>query len=183
MAVPVTSIVRFGEFTVDLRSGELWRGGDRVILADQLLRILALLLRQPGNLVTREDLRRELWATDTFVDFEHGLNAAIKRLRDVLGDSAAAPRFIETLPRRGYRFIAAVEEGPIVQEPPRDAVDSPAAAPKRSSSRGRVMWAAAVIAGVSVTAAVVLTVRGLKEVTARQSNSVSGGRLVRMTST
>jgi len=183
MAVPVTSIVRFGEFTVDLRSGELWRGGDRIILPDQLLRILALLLRQPGNLVAREDLRRELWATDTFVDFEHGLNAAIKRLRDVLGDSATTPRFIETLPRRGYRFIAAVDAVPVHQETERSVVDSPTAAPARPRSRVRLVWAAAVIAPVVVTAVVVLTTRRLQESTDRRADAVSGGRLVRMTST
>ena len=101
--------VRFADFVLDLRSGELARsGGVCTLLADQPFRLLATLVRQPGVLVTRDDLRRELWADDTFVDFEHSLNAAIKRLREVLGDSATAPQFIETLPRRGYRFIAPV---------------------------------------------------------------------------
>jgi Tol biopolymer transport system component/DNA-binding winged helix-turn-helix (wHTH) protein len=105
-------VVRFGEFVLHLRSGELAQNGTRVVLPDQLFRVLALFVRQSGALVTREELRHELWADDTFVDFEHGLNAAIKRLREALGDSAASPQFIETLPRRGYRFIAAVEEEP-----------------------------------------------------------------------
>jgi Tol biopolymer transport system component/DNA-binding winged helix-turn-helix (wHTH) protein len=103
-------IVRFGEFVLHLRSGELAQNGTRLLLPDQLFRVLALLVRQSGALVTREELRRELWQDDTFVDFEHGLNAAIKRLREALGDSAASPRFIETLPRRGYRFIPTVED-------------------------------------------------------------------------
>lgn len=103
-------VVRFGEFVLHLRSGELAQNGTRVLLPDQLFRVLALLVRQAGALVTREELRQELWHDDTFVDFEHSLNAAIKRLREALGDSAASPRFVETLPRRGYRFIAAVHE-------------------------------------------------------------------------
>jgi TolB-like protein/DNA-binding winged helix-turn-helix (wHTH) protein len=94
---------------LDLRAGELYRnGGDRLLLPDQPFRVLATLVRRPGELVTREDLRHELWADDTFVDFEHGLNSAIKRLREALGETATAPRYIETLPRRGYRFIAPV---------------------------------------------------------------------------
>jgi Tol biopolymer transport system component/DNA-binding winged helix-turn-helix (wHTH) protein len=107
---PDSRVVRFGEFVLYLRSGELAQNGSRVLLPDQLFRVLALLIRRSGSLVTREELRQELWRDDTFVDFEHGLNAAIKRLRETLGDSAVSPRFIETLPRRGYRFIEAVEE-------------------------------------------------------------------------
>src|SRR5688500_12148335 len=101
--------VRFGEFALDLKSGELSKNGSRLLLPVQPFRILALLVRSPGTLVTRDDLRRELWRDDVFVDFEHSLNAAIKRLRQVLGDPAAVPRFIETLPRRGYRFTVPVE--------------------------------------------------------------------------
>jgi DNA-binding winged helix-turn-helix (wHTH) protein len=102
-------IVRFGIFELDLRSVELRRDGVRVAVPGQSLQALALLLEQPGELVTREALRQRLWPAGTYVDFEHGLNAVIKRLRDALGDSAGAPRFIETLARRGYRFIAPVE--------------------------------------------------------------------------
>jgi Tol biopolymer transport system component/DNA-binding winged helix-turn-helix (wHTH) protein len=102
-------IVRFGPFELDLRSGELRKNGSCVSLQDQPLQILTALLERPGEMVTREELRKRLWPADTFVDFEHGLNAAVKRLRDALVDSADTPRFIETLPRRGYRFIAPVE--------------------------------------------------------------------------
>ena len=112
MSDPATApeVVRFGEFVLDLRSGELARnGGERVLLPDQPFLLLKRLLRQPGALITRDSLRHELWADDTFVDFERSLNAAIRRLREALGDSAVGPRFIETLPRRGYRFIAPVE--------------------------------------------------------------------------
>ena len=102
---------RFAEFELDLSSGEPWKNGTgRVPLPDQPFRMLAVLIRLPGTLVTRDDLRREPWSEDTFVDFEHSLNAAIKRLREALGDSATTPRFIGTTPRHGYRFIAAVEE-------------------------------------------------------------------------
>lgn len=102
-------LVRFGEFELNLQSGELCHNGARVLLPDQPFRLLAILIREHGSLVTREDLRRELWSAGTFVDFEPSLNAAVKRLREALGDSATAPRFIETLPRRGYRFIAVVD--------------------------------------------------------------------------
>jgi len=100
--------MRFGEFELDLRSGDLSNDGVRVNLPDQPLQVLTALLERPGELVTRDELRQRLWPSDTFVDFEHGLNAVVKRLRDVLSDSAEAPRFIETIPRRGYRFIAPV---------------------------------------------------------------------------
>jgi Tol biopolymer transport system component/DNA-binding winged helix-turn-helix (wHTH) protein len=102
--------VTFGVFDLDLRSGELRKAGSRINLPDQPFRILAVLLEHPGELVTRDELRSRVWPTDTFVDFDHGLNAAIKRLRDALGDSADTPRFVETLPRRGYRFIAPVDD-------------------------------------------------------------------------
>jgi eukaryotic-like serine/threonine-protein kinase len=102
---------RFGAFEVDLRSGELYKHGIRLKLQDQPFQVLALLLEHPGEVVTREELRQKLWPADTFVDFDTGLNSAIKKLRDVLSDSAEEPRYIETLPRRGYRFIARVENG------------------------------------------------------------------------
>src|SRR5215208_792716 len=101
--------LRFGGIDFDVRTGELWTNGSRTVLPDQLFRILAMLVRERGSLVTRDELHRALWPDQTFVDFDHGLNAAIKRLREALGDSASAPRFIETIPRRGYRFVAAVE--------------------------------------------------------------------------
>ena len=84
-------VVRFRDFALDLQSGELTQNGSRVLLADQPFRLLAILIRERGSLVTREDLRRELWSEGTFVDFDPSLNAAVKRVREVLGDSAAAP--------------------------------------------------------------------------------------------
>src|SRR6516164_9369537 len=100
--------VRFGVFETDLRARQLHKAGIRVRVQQQPFQILEMLLRRPGVVVTREDLRAQLWPSDTFVDFEHSLNSAIKKLRDALGDDANNPRFIETLPRLGYRFIAPV---------------------------------------------------------------------------
>src|SRR5947209_17443700 len=98
----------FGAFEVDWEAGEVRKHGIRLKLQEQPFQVLALLLRRPGQVVTREELRTQLWSADTFVDFEHGLNSAINKLREALGDSADNPRFVETLPRRGYRFIAPV---------------------------------------------------------------------------
>lgn len=100
---------RFGPFEADLATGELWNDGRRVKVQSQPLQVLAVLLAHPGEMVGREELQRRLWPADTFVDFDLGLNVAIKKLRDALGDSAENPRYIETLARRGYRFIAVVE--------------------------------------------------------------------------
>jgi TolB-like protein/Tfp pilus assembly protein PilF len=101
--------VRFGLFEVDLRAGELRKQGVKIKLQEQPLQILAMLLENPGQVVTREELRSRLWPADTFVDFDHGLNKAINKLREALGDSAENPRFIETLARRGYRFLAPLD--------------------------------------------------------------------------
>src|SRR5499425_1792115 len=99
-------VVRFGAYEVDLRSGELRKNGRKVKLTGQPFQVLAILLEHAGKLVTREQLQKQLWPSETFVDFDRGLNAAINRVREALGDSAENPRFVETLPRRGYRFIA-----------------------------------------------------------------------------
>ena len=106
---PANEVIRFGIFEVELRAGRLRRNGLKVRLQEQPFQVLAMLLERPGEVVTREDLRARLWPADTFVDFDHGLNAAVKRLRDALGDSAENPRFVETLARRGYRFLAPME--------------------------------------------------------------------------
>jgi len=106
---PSNQALRFGDFELDPRSGELHKQGLRINLQAQPLQILLAVLEKPGEVVTRDELRVKLWPADTFVDFEHGLNAAIKRLRDTLGDSAEAPVYIETLPRRGYRFLLPVQ--------------------------------------------------------------------------
>ena len=101
-------VFRFGTFEVDVRAGELRKQGVRIKLQEQPFRVLTILLRQPGGLVTRDELRSQIWPADTFVDFDNSLNTSINKLREALGDSADSPRFIETLPRRGYRFIEPV---------------------------------------------------------------------------
>ena len=103
-----SSRVRFGPFEADLRTGELWREGSRVPLQEQPFQVLAALLGRPGDLVTREELRRRLWPRSVFTDFEHGLNKAVNKLRRTLDDLADEPRYVATLPRRGYRFVASV---------------------------------------------------------------------------
>ena len=100
--------LRFGSFELDVRSRELRTGQGTVRLQEQPFEILRMMLERPGAVVTRDELRRRLWPDGTFVDFEHSLNAAVKRLRAALGDDADNPRFVETLPRRGYRFIGAL---------------------------------------------------------------------------
>jgi cholera toxin transcriptional activator len=102
-------LYRFGAFEADARTGELRRQGLRVKLHSQPLQLLLLLLERPGELLTREEISRELWPEGTFVDYEHGVNSAMNRIREALGDKASHPRFIETLARRGYRFVAPVE--------------------------------------------------------------------------
>jgi TolB-like protein/DNA-binding winged helix-turn-helix (wHTH) protein len=103
-------IVHFGVFELDLKASELRKQGLRLKLPEQPFQVLAMLLEKPGEIVTRDELRNRLWQTHTFVDFDHGLNNAVMRLREVLGDSSENPRFVETIPRRGYRFIAHVDD-------------------------------------------------------------------------
>jgi DNA-binding winged helix-turn-helix (wHTH) protein len=118
MPVPQNNnrIVRFGVFELDLSAGELRKSGARLRLQGQPLQVLILLLERAGEVVTREELRQKLWASDTFVDFDHSLNTAINKVREALGDSASSPRYVETLARRGYRFIAPVQSSPPVSE-------------------------------------------------------------------
>jgi TolB-like protein/Flp pilus assembly protein TadD len=121
---PAPPRIRFGTFEVDTRSGELRRNGYRVDLQDQPFQVLALLLERPGEMVTREELCKKLWPADTFVDFERGLNKAINKLRGALRDDAGKPRYIETLPQRGYRFIGLVESAPLPSAQSRPSIDS-----------------------------------------------------------
>jgi TolB-like protein len=113
----MSTMLRFDGFEVDLEAGRLFKRGSRIRLREQSFQVLAMLLEHPGEVVTREDLRRRLWPTDVFIDFENSLNAAVARLREALGDSAERPRFIETLPKRGYRFIGAISDAVPAQEP------------------------------------------------------------------
>ena len=103
---------QFGVFQLDLRTRELHRNGVKVRVPDQSIQVLAMLLAHPGELVTREEVHQKLWPNGTIVEFDHSINAAIKKLRQALDDSVEAPRYIETLPRLGYRFVAPVEQTP-----------------------------------------------------------------------
>jgi len=120
-----SKIARFGVFELDLDAGELRKNGVRLRLQEQPFQVLAELLQHPGDVVTREDLRHKLWPSNTFVDFDHSLNTAVNKLREALGDSASNPRFVETVARRGYRFIAPVHT-------PTNAESSPQPAPAES---------------------------------------------------
>ena len=143
-----TGAVRFGEFELDLPAGELRRAGVRVAISEQPLRLLEVLVSAPGVVVTRDELRSRLWSADTFVDFEHSLNAAVRRLRDTLGDSAEQPRFIETMPKRGYRFVA-----PVTALPTTDASS------QRARHRWRITWllVGAAVAVIAIASALIAT--------------------------
>jgi len=104
------NVVRFEVFEVDLRAQELYKAGRKIKLQIQPFQVLAMLLEQPGEVVTREEMQKRLWPADTFVDFDHSLNTAIKKLRQALGDDKNKPRFVETLPKRGYRFLVSVKK-------------------------------------------------------------------------
>ena len=173
--------VRFGAFALDLCTDELWDGSTRLKVPDQSIQILEALLERPGELVTREDLRDRLWPSGTYVDYEHGLNAAVRRLREALGDSADAPRYVETLPRRGYRFIGVIhstaapsagrgiaagpqgtsgEMSPNPAALERDIASIPpdAASQSRTRERKRVTWPQAALSGaLACGAAAVVT--------------------------
>ena len=154
--------LRFGVFEVDLRAGELRKHGVRLRLQEQPFQVLAMLLERPGETVTREELRNRLWTAETFVDFDHGVNKAVNRIRDALGDSATSPRFVETVARRGYRFIGdvrVVEGTPIdrPEAPTPDLVpvaDQPFAAVAAPSSANRLRrWPPWMISGVALALA------------------------------
>src|SRR6478752_4591043 len=121
-AVPSPRLFRFETFEVDVRAGELRKAGVKLKLPGQPFQVLAILLESPGEVVTREELQKRLWP-DTFVDVDHNLNTAINKIREVLGDSAESPRFVETLPRRGYRFIGPLSPLPAAERQP--ATQSP----------------------------------------------------------
>jgi len=158
------SVIRFGSFEADLHSQELRRRGTLLRLPSQSFQVLQMLLERRGTLVTREELRAVLWTSDTFVDFDHGLHAAVNRLREALGDSADRPRLIETLPRRGYRFI-----GEITQEPVAIAIPPSSTVPL-ANWRKRPIWLAVIVmAGVALLIPAVYRLRSRLPQTPRVS--------------
>lgn len=134
MAAPQNNsrVVRFGLFELDLSAGELRKSGVKLRLQGQPFQVLSLLLQRAGDVVTREELQQKLWPSDTFVDFDHSLNTAINKVREALGDSASSPRYVETLARRGYRFIAPVQRDSRPTTPPGN--DASAVAPHEARS-------------------------------------------------
>jgi len=122
--VALPSSVRFADFEVDLRAGELRKRGRRIRLQEQPFRVLSMLVERSGDVVSREELRQKLWPADTFVDFDHGLNSAVARLRETLNDSAEQPRYVETIPKRGYRFIAEIADAVTSGEIPASALET-----------------------------------------------------------
>lgn len=162
-------IVQFGVFEVDQKAGELRRNGAWVKLQEQPFQILALLLERPGEVISRDELQRRLWPADTFVDFDHSLNAAVRRLRDALGDSAESPRYVETVARRGYRFVA-----PVLGLGP--AVDAEISAPPhRPARRWKVAAAAGALVLVGLSLGVFIGKRG--SISRAQSPLISERRL------
>ena len=132
-------VMRFGVFEIDLQLGELRKSGLRIKLQEQPFQILALLLERPGQVITREELRQRLWPVDTFVDFDHSLNSAVKRLRQALSDDSDNPRFVETLPRRGYRLIVPVTGGASPSSEQAVAENPPVIARPRERSRSHLI--------------------------------------------
>lgn len=153
--VPVLRVVqperhiRFGPFELDSRTGELRKLGIKIRIGQRTIEILLMLLRHPGEVVLREEIRQKLWPLDTVVEFDHSINAAIQKLRDALGESADNPRYVETLPRRGYRFIGTVETPPLEQA----AVEAPPAAARTRRKASPLIVTAAVLLGLFALAA------------------------------
>ena len=147
-----SNVMQLGNFEIDLQSGELRRSGLKIKLQEQPFQVLVLLLEHPGEVVTREELRRRLWPADTFVDFDHSLNSAVKKLRQALGDDSDHPRFIETLPRRGYRLIVPVTGAvPVLHHPVEEV-------PPTATKRARVPYSWLSIAAVIIVSLGALTV-------------------------
>jgi DNA-binding winged helix-turn-helix (wHTH) protein len=160
-----SAILRFGTFELDVRAGELRKQGVRIKLQEQPFHVLTILLQRPGEVVTREELRSELWPSDTFVDFDNGLNTSINKLREALGDSAESPRFIETLPRRGYRFIALVTG---VDGTTRGAATR-VSAPWRPSSRKIVVTVAIVVLAAGIAGGLLWRARQARRLTEKDT--------------
>lgn len=166
-----SAVRRFGAFELNLHSGELRKNGLRLRLPAQAFQVLAALLEKPGEMVSREELRSKLWPADTFVDFDHGLNNAVARIREVLDDSSETPRYVETVPRHGYRFIGTVADAapaPIAQvEVARQAPPAAVPATERGRSRRMGIFMAGAAALLSIVAAVVYI--GERRTTAKQT--------------
>ena len=168
VAAPASRVLRFDSFELDVRAAELRKAGVKLRLQGQPIQVLATLLNHAGGLVTREELRAQVWPAETFVDFDHSLHNAIARLREALGDSAGTPRYIETLPRRGYRFIGTVEKvgvEELLPPAPAGPVSEAPVAPVRTRPR------AILVAAISVVAIAVLAVALIPALSHRSSST------------
>src|SRR5215469_11632285 len=180
--IPTFGCFRFGVFEINLNAGELRKHGIKIKLCNQPFQVLTILLEHPGEVVTREELKSRLWPSETFVDFDLGLNSAVKKLRDALGDSAEIPRYVETVPRRGYRFIGPLNNAATSEAVPLSVLPGPVVEEQSSTANKRVvtesqgvpgkhrrwtLWAAAVVAGLFVLLAVLNAGRWRKKLLAR----------------
>src|SRR5499427_8925404 len=147
--VGTSQVIRFATFEVDLQAQELRKAGLRLKLTGQPFQVLAILLEKPGTVVTREELQKQLWP-DTFVDVDHNLNTAINKIREALGDSSDNPRFVETLPRRGYRFIGSITANGTAAPELAQATEIPSPGGPESVARARRLLALALLGAVAV---------------------------------
>jgi DNA-binding winged helix-turn-helix (wHTH) protein len=161
------NLVRFEVFEVDLRAQELYKAGRKIKLQVQPFQVLAMLLERPGEVVTRDEMQKRLWPADTFVDFDHSLNTAIKKLRQALGDDKKKPKFVETLPKRGYRFLASVKR-PAASSA---IAETPVAAPVAAKGAAPSPWLGRV-ARVSCDEGLSFAVVAIDEATAAESQKL-----------
>ena len=183
-SLPGPQRIAFDKFEIDLRSGELRKNGARLRLQAQPFRLLTLLIEHAGEVVTREEICAELWPGNTFVDFEHGLAAAVNKIREVLGDTAASPKYIETLPKRGYRFLGEVKTAPakVAAIPPAAEGVELASVPGREEKEGKSFWpgygkrSGVLLVGTAVVASLVL-IFGLRGVRGRLSEGGGSARI------
>jgi TolB-like protein/DNA-binding winged helix-turn-helix (wHTH) protein len=162
--VPASQLVRFDRFELDLRAGELRKGGIRIRLQEQPLQVLQALLEKPGEVVTCEELQKRIWPADTFVDFDHGLHAAVNKLRTALSDPAIRPRYVETVQRRGYRFIGKVDSFDEPPPAPREINNDPTPKPKRRVWNSWTGMLGGFMAAIAIFAALIAgNVYGLKD--------------------
>jgi DNA-binding winged helix-turn-helix (wHTH) protein len=181
--------LRFGPYEVDLHTHELWKFGTKVRLVGQPFAILAMLVTRAGSLVTRDELREKLWPGETFVDFNHGLNAAVNKLRDVLCDSAEDPKYIETLPRRGYRFVAEVERltssevtrsAAVAPAPETPAAESPFAlqAPEKERKQSHYLWLIWTSGGLAACILLFAVLVSILKISGAWAERIRGGSVV-----
>jgi DNA-binding winged helix-turn-helix (wHTH) protein len=177
MLSPVKDVVRFGSFELDLNVWQLRKGGIRVKIPLQPLQVLAMLLERPGVVVSREEPRQRLWPSDVFVDFDHGLNKNIQKLREALSDSSDSPRYIETIPRAGYRFIGTTDQLESPASEPDTQSTAPTAAMPADPITPHWLWRSRLFLG-GAGCVVLLTPHGSFGIAMPQENRYRGSRIL-----